>query len=389
MTIEFRCEKCGKLLTVDDPSGKSVRCEHCHKKVTVPAALASLPRPHVPPETRTVPVETDEPVDPSAETAVMAALAGAMPWVLSAFLHLGLFLVMVFVVMLVTEPEPTQPPKVFSSLPYLSEASGGVMEPKTWKPLRGSKDRATVRIRRKRKRPDEIDPGRSKKVIRLLAPGPEGNSGAEIDIGLKDSRAIDGPPVRFITPDPGGAYNIVYVVDRSGSMSPYFHEVRTEMIRSISRLEEVQQFHIVLFNNNRTTEGPRRRLVAADTEHRLAAVRFLQDVRAEGQTTALVALQRAFAVLRRADPHKRGKIIFLLTDGDFSGMTGGSNYTTPDGRKLSGNEAVLAWLREHNRPRRVRINTLLFRMNDPRARAVLKTIAEENGGRFKFVSPDE
>ena len=49
MTVDFRCEKCGKLLSVDAAEGSSVRCPHCNKKVQVPAALAALPRPQVPP----------------------------------------------------------------------------------------------------------------------------------------------------------------------------------------------------------------------------------------------------------------------------------------------------------------------------------------------------
>ena len=49
MAVEFRCENCGKMLSVDAAPGSPVKCPHCRKKVTVPEALASLPRPHVPP----------------------------------------------------------------------------------------------------------------------------------------------------------------------------------------------------------------------------------------------------------------------------------------------------------------------------------------------------
>ena len=49
MAVEFRCEKCGKLLSADAEPGSMMKCPHCQKKVAVPAGLASLPQPHLPP----------------------------------------------------------------------------------------------------------------------------------------------------------------------------------------------------------------------------------------------------------------------------------------------------------------------------------------------------
>ena len=50
MATEFRCEKCGKLLSLDTEPGETVKCPHCKKKVVVPVVLASLPRPQVKPD---------------------------------------------------------------------------------------------------------------------------------------------------------------------------------------------------------------------------------------------------------------------------------------------------------------------------------------------------
>src|ERR1017187_4834834 len=46
-TVEFRCEKCGKLLSVQADPGGLVKCTQCGKKVQVPAGLASLPHPQI------------------------------------------------------------------------------------------------------------------------------------------------------------------------------------------------------------------------------------------------------------------------------------------------------------------------------------------------------
>ena len=48
MAIEFRCEQCGKLLSVDAEPESRVKCPYCKAKVVVPAGLASLPTPQVP-----------------------------------------------------------------------------------------------------------------------------------------------------------------------------------------------------------------------------------------------------------------------------------------------------------------------------------------------------
>jgi hypothetical protein len=186
----------------------------------------------------------------------------------------------------------------------------------------------------------------------------------------------------------GGARNIVYVVDRSGSMAKTFQEVKGEMLRCISRLLPGQMFHVVLFGDGLTIEGPRRGLVGAALENKVAALEFLLEKEASGTTTALVALQRAFTVLGTR-PANESKLIYLVSDGDFSGLSGGSQYRAADGRMLGGNEAVLQWLVDNNKGPKVYIHTVLLHSIDETAVKVLKAIAASNGGRFKYISPDE
>lgn len=386
--VEFRCEKCGKLLKADAEPGERLRCPHCGRKLTVPAALASLPHPQVPPAARP---EGQEP-EPSASGAgpsAVVALAGAMPWVLSVLLHLGLFLIMVFLMVVIPKTQAKPPPLIgiLPPQPAPGEKLGGFRSRLTDRASRGRNDRRTV-VQRRTRRDGRIDPGVTEKTIDIIGIGKEGSrEGADAELGLRDQdirgRGFydEGDPV------PGGAYNIVYVIDRSGSMSMTFDEVKGEMIRSISRLKGFHDFHIILFSDNRVIEGPRRRLVPADLKHKLAAWRFLRPQGASGHTTALVALKRAFAVLSRT--RRPGKLIYLLSDGHFAGLTGGSTHRAPDGRLLQGNEAVVQWLRDHNATGDVYINTLLLHSKDQTAIRVLRTIAHKNGGRFKHISRDE
>ena len=221
--------------------------------------------------------------------------------------------------------------------------------------------------------------------IELLQPRPRSPSGPLPPPWVE---TLGGPASRFFGAR-GNACHVVYVIDRSGSMAAMFDQVRMELLRSTSRLKPVQDFTVILLGNNKCIEGPGKKLVSADIDSKLAAVRFLKPITASGQTTVLPALKRAFVVLGQADKSKPGKLIYLLSDGDFAGVTGGSTYVTEKGRRLRGNDAVVQWLRDHNKEQAVRINTLLLHSKSKAAVKVFQTIAKENGGRYRHISPDE
>jgi len=164
------------------------------------------------------------------------------------------------------------------------------------------------------------------------------------------------------------AYHIVYVVDRSGSMLSTFEEVRSEMLRSITRLHPSQTFHVIFFASGTPKENSPRRLVYANKAHKREAVQYLRTIQPQGQTDPVPALRRAFEVLRQTPNTRRGRLIYLLTDADF-----------PD------NEKVIQTVRSLNADKTVHINTILHHYRSESAMKVLTQIAEENGGRFKYV----
>jgi len=392
MAVDFRCENCGKMLSVEAEPGSICRCPHCRKKVTVPAGLASLPRPHVPPnaaprpQAQAPPAEDEEEEEPVESEAVMGAMAMIMPWVISVFLHLGLFLIMLFFVMVVVNDKI--PESVIIPDAVLNERNpGGVMNPRTKQLSRSHNERRTV-VKRYSKREERVDKGKTEKTVELLAPSADGARGGAAELGLTNSDSRGGPRSRFFGSG-GNAYHIIYVVDRSGSMAPTFDEVRIEMLKSISRLKPVQDFSIILFSNNKYIEGPSKRLVSASIENKLSATDFLKKINASGQTTVLPALKRAFTIFKYADLRRPGKLIYLLSDGDFAGITGGSVYQTDDGRTLNGNPAVVRWLKDNNKAKKIYINTFLYHSKDGSAVKVMKQVALDNGGRFKQISADE
>jgi hypothetical protein len=374
------------MLKLEAEPGGRVRCPNCRGWTKVPALLGQLPHPHVPPEAdaRTVPIAVKDETEEAGPVA-LAAIGAGMPWVISAIMHVGVFLIMLFIV-LITAPPPVREQGTEIFLP---PSPAG---PK-WKikdPAAGSSQAAAQRTQPVNVPPwrdPTISPGPSDRVVVLVDPG-AGRSpkGRDLRDGKRPGGGIYG-----LEPGPdegGGVKNIVYVVDRSGSMARTFEAVKGEMVRSISRLMPEQMFHVVLFGDGKTIEGPGRGLVEAALENRLAAGEFLHDKQASGTTTALVALQRAFAVLASL-PARESKAIYLISDGDFSGVSGGSQYRAADGRTLGGNEAVLQWLAENNKGPKVYIHTVLLHSTDETAMRVLKAIAQSNGGRFKYISPDE
>lgn len=165
----------------------------------------------------------------------------------------------------------------------------------------------------------------------------------------------------------GNAHHVVYVIDRSGSMIGAFEEVRREVLVSIGRLREDQDFHIMLFAQGQAIENVPGRLVPPTEANKLQAAEFLAAARAGLQSDPVPALRRAFEVLEGAGG---GKLIYLVTDGVF-----------PDG------PAVMATIHARNKNKDVHINTY-FCGGDPSAAGLLQEIARATGGLFRRVGSE-
>jgi hypothetical protein len=158
--------------------------------------------------------------------------------------------------------------------------------------------------------------------------------------------------------------SVAYVCDASGSMLDKFEPLRDQLHRSISGLKPVQSFNVIFFQEEQAAGLSKAGLLPAVGENKRKSQQFLQDVHPTGPTDPIPALELAF--------RQRPELIWLLTDGDF-----------PD------NDAVLAFIRERNKHRAVKINTIAFVTRDEGYEKVLRTIAEENGGQFRFVAEAE
>jgi hypothetical protein len=169
------------------------------------------------------------------------------------------------------------------------------------------------------------------------------------------------PPVErgaeFFALKSGPAARIVYVVDRSGSMTDSIDFVKFELKRSLADLAEDQAFDVLFYSSGPPLEMPPQRLVPATAEWKQRAVTFIDDVIAQGETDPSKALERAFALQPDA--------IYLLTDGEFD-------------------RAIIGLVKRLNAAGKVKVHTIGFLYN--MAEALLKDIAAQNGGQYKFVA---
>ena len=118
-------------------------------------------------------------------------------------------------------------------------------------------------------------------------------------------------------------------------------------------------------------EMPAKRLLPVTPESRIVAARWLSEVvpHAAG-SDPVPALNRCFDVLANADKARKGKQIFLLTDGAFPN-----------------NDEVLRCVRNRNKAHDVHVFTYLYgEQDDQSAVKLMRNIAVETGGKYKNVT---
>ena len=166
----------------------------------------------------------------------------------------------------------------------------------------------------------------------------------------------------------GNAKKIAFVCDASGSMLNKFSTLRRELSNTVQGLRPNQSFSIVFFQEKTFKALDENALVMATPENKLKANNFLSEkIVPRGETDPVPGLEVAF--------RQKPDLIYILTDGDF-----------PD------NAAVLRKIHDLNAGHHVKINTIAFvgeGDSDIDFKKLLKQIAEENGGIYRFVKESD
>jgi hypothetical protein len=303
-----------------------------------------------------------------------ARIAAGFPWVASVLLHVALGLMMLLVTIVLTQV-PDKPSRI--DPPALTPAERADLnifrrEPDEIPPLsRDDPDDRDSAPPSAPKDPDIVVTDLPEDAEPVIGLGPrtgefEGTSNLPgfFGIGTGWGEGGDWPG--------GGKADVVYVLDRSGSMAMggLFDAMCRELIHSLSGFRPgYQRYHVVFFGDGTCHEAPSRGLTRPTDDALEQTADWVGEQQASGQTDPSKAIRRAFDVLARRRDRKRGAVIFLLTDAAF-----------PD------NDALTKQIRRRNRNKSVRIHTILLGSRPAEAVAVMKQIASENGGKYKYVA---
>ena len=154
----------------------------------------------------------------------------------------------------------------------------------------------------------------------------------------------------------GKGTKFVYIVDRSGSMAgSRFDAACDELKKSLKSLRPGMSFHVIFYDST-DEDLPSTPLQAATKENIEKAIKWIEGQSPRGGTEPEDAMVRAL----KLKPHT----IWLLTDGQFS-------------------DSICEKITPANPERKVSINTIAI--HDKSGEALLKRIAEENKGDYRFI----
>ncbi len=177
----------------------------------------------------------------------------------------------------------------------------------------------------------------------------------------------------------GNARKIAFVIDASGSLIDTFPSVVDELIKTINKLSEKQEFTIVFYQGDTVIEVPTPNLgfKRATSEIKQKVIDWIQlsshNIVPQGTSNPIPALQRALQY--------HPQLIFLLSDS----ITGSGAYAVDQRRLL---DAI-----KKTNTSGTKICTIQFIYTDPLAnigmKGTMQSIADQTGGKYQFVSPED
>ena len=291
------------------------------------------------------------------------AASKAAPWIVSAVLHVGLVvlgLIITWTVILVGETEA--PRKIiadFTTMAYEPIVDFQVAE------LESTVETAVPAPAVPKLPAIDAAPLGSTEAL-TAAPGSESFD--------EQFASADGtmPVIEFAGSRASNANRIVYVIDASGSLTPYLQIVLEEMFRSLRQLDSRQQFAIIFFQKEDAVPvPPRGRLQKASGGAVNRAIDWINtgtNVVPGYGSNPLAALEMAF------DLHP--EVVFLLSDS----ITGSGAYEVDRSELLESLDALNPIVDDATGRRMVQINCIQFLAEDEDRLGTMRSIAEFHGG---------
>lgn len=342
---------------------------------------------HEQPVSRIDPVTDEELMQDESEVGeeIRATVAALMPWGVSILAHVGLIVLAFFLVwqtIVQEEPRPL-PPEVSIAPPVAPpmtpnpdpledlQPSGAVIQPVI----------------------APVTP------VQIIAPGQDLPQVVLPVRDLTDSPICCGPPTKSRKPDgpiftDPGADDVVFLIDASGSMVDVLPFVISELKQVVNNMQSYavngqaidRKATVIFFSGDGVHEVPGGGGVKG---LRTMTPKFKEQIRqwvslenfnystgGRGSAHVKDALQRALSY--------KPELVILLSDN----LTGGGQGATQ--HELMQDE-LIELIHQHNKAQPpAKINTIQFLYEDPLVRAglpaTLNRIADETGGKFKFIS---
>ena len=263
------------------------------------------------------------PEDVSSHTGEMPAwLDRGSPWIASALLHLGLFVLIFFALealhsVITRGTHPIIVPQAWDQ--HFSTHPGGTPNAgQNHNPLQ--KTRQNIQhilshyANTNQTSVSAVLNSSTAKALSFIAVGPQaGASGGPLaSFGIPGGGMGSGPPSRFLGRG-GNATRIVYIIDHSGLMLYNFEFVARELRKSVRQLVPIQRFSVILVSKRAQPLGSLGLAHATMPAKKLFQTQFSKVRPAGAARGRLAVYENAFRRAFQLHP----EIIYFVTDGGF------------------------------------------------------------------------
>lgn len=191
-----------------------------------------------------------------------------------------------------------------------------------------------------------------------------GDGGPLIIFNPNANGPIGGSTVFIPTP----ARRVVFVCDATGTMINKLGVLKHELTKAVAALRPNQSFNIIFFTDGGKYHiADKSGVVVATPDNKRQAFAFLEDITPMGTTDPLPAIDAAF--------RQKPDLVYFLSDGEFN--------------NLRPYEEVVRQFDSSNKERRTRVSTILFETYDRDAEQVMRRIAEDHGGSYRFTRVED
>jgi hypothetical protein len=190
-----------------------------------------------------------------------------------------------------------------------------------------------------------------------------GDGGALSPFGVPGGGGGLGPKSPFMGIS-GNGRRIIYLVDASGSMLSVFPMVKQQLMESISHLQPVQAFNIIVFHEDESDLATMSKsgLLMANPDNKIAAGKFTDEQGAMGGTDPIPGIKLAFT--------QKPDLVYVLTDGFDN---------------VDSFQAIIDLFKNSNTSHAKVDAIMLKHGDDPNLEHVLKAITDDAHGTFKII----